>query len=152
VTRLTHTRKSVTLRLVCLLLAGCATLQRTPVPRSDTPVVVVVTGSMCPAYLLALHEDGLVEYWADATARASGTGWLRVDPMVVERLRRTRLVSPQPIIDIDADGWCRVSHISANGLAINGHDGWKAQCEAQPEREAEVLRMLGVVDWLLPRP
>lgn len=135
-----------------VLLVGCATLQRTPLPPGPA-VVVVVTGSSCPEYRLAIREDGLVEYWSDRTARVTGVGWLRVDVAVVERLRRLPLIHPRKIVDIEAErGWCRAFDVSATGVAISGPQGWTGQCEVRPDQEVEILTMLGVAKWLQAKP
>ena len=139
------------MRFMLLALAGCASLHRTPTPARASPPVVVVTGSFCPEYRLAVHEDGLVEYWADRTAEIAGPGWLRVDAAVVERLRGVPLGRPRQITDVELQAWCRAVDVSSTGLAIRGSDGWTAQCEVRPEREAEVLSMLGVSKWLRPK-
>jgi hypothetical protein len=139
------------MRLTLLLLAGCATLQRTPVPPTHGALVAVMTSSSCPAYRVAVHEDGLVEYWADRTARASGVGWLRVDAEVVERLRHLPLEREWKIVDIDGERWCRVFDAPAIGFAIHGADGWTGHCAAASfEREDEILGMLGVMRLLKP--
>jgi hypothetical protein len=139
------------MRFACVLLVGCASLQRTPVPPDAAPLVAVMTSSSCPAYRIAVHEDGLVEYWADRSARAPGVGWLRVDAEVVQRLRSLPLQREWKIVDIDGDPWCRVYDASAIGLAIHGADGWTGHCAAvRFDREDEILRMLGVVRLLMP--
>jgi hypothetical protein len=139
-------------RLVLLLLASCASLQRTPLPADATDVVVVITGSTCPTYRLAIHQDGLVEYWADQTARVSGVGWLRVRAETVARLQHLAPSRPWKIVDVEGERWCRVYDAQGVGIAIHGSDGWTGECEVDPNRQTEILETLGVAPWLQLRP